>query len=375
MIYLDNAATTMPDEQVLSVMSEVAAEYWGNPSSLYRLGFNATKRLEQSRKTVADAFGCQLQELYFTASGTESNNIAVLGAARARKNFGEEIVVSGYEHPSVFDTVNSLADEGFNVVVISPNKGGIIEVGDIVSRVQKKTALVAVMSVNNETGAEINVADLAKRVKEKNIRTAVHCDHVQGFMKSRQMLAGTLVDTASISAHKLHGPKGIGALYIRKGFNIKPVLHGGGQERGLRSGTENVAFAAAFAKALQCFDAKSVRKNAMHLNKMLRERLLAIDGVKIHSAGSALPFILNFSVLGFRSETMLHFLDEHGVLVSSGSACSKGGESRTLRSMSLSNSEIDSALRVSFSKHSTVEDVGQLVSLIQKLKRQLVGSL
>lgn len=373
-IYFDNAATTKVSESVIKVVNETLKQTWGNPSSLYKKGYEAHKLLEQSRKTVAGALGCLPDEVVFTASGTEANNIALLGAARARKNFGSEVVITGYEHPSVYETAKSLEDEGFFVIVVNPGIDGAIDIGELLSKINKKTALVAAMQVNNETGATLDAAALAKRIKNINARTAVHCDCVQGFLKYPIKLSSTTIDTAAVSGHKLHAPKGIGALYVRKGFNIKPVVHGGGQENGLRSGTENVAYAAAFAEAVRQFDTAKNRENVETLNGRLRRKLSMVEGVEINSPNDASVYILNFSVLGFRSETMLHWLDDNGILLSSGSACSKGNTSRTLLSMGLDSARIDSSLRVSFSDENTGADVDKLVNLIVDLKKTLIQS-
>lgn len=372
MIYLDNAATTRPNEDVLDVMIETARAFYGNPSSLYHIGGEAERRLESSRRIIAKALGAAPEEFYFTATGTEANNIAVLGAARARKNFGDEVVITGYEHPSVFETAMSLKSEGFRVHTVNPGRDGRVDAGALLALVSKKTALVAAMSVNNETGATTDVATLAEAVKKINPRTAVHCDHVQGFLKTGLMPGKTAIDTAAVSGHKLHAPKGVGGLYVRKGFNIRPVLFGGGQEGGLRSGTENLPSAAAFAKAVESYPAETARKTAKALNARLRERLAAMAGVRVNSPDDALPFILNFSVPGLLAQPLLNFLDERGVMVSSGSACSKGLESRTLTAMGLHKNEIDTALRVSFSGENTAGDVDRLAELLDEAKHTLV---
>jgi len=241
MIYLDNAATTKVCEQSIAAADRAMRELWGNPSSLYNMGFEAKKALDRARRTIADAMGCTEQELYFTACGTESNNIAILGAARARKKWGKNIVVTGYEHPSVGNTVDSLEKEGFEIRRVMPSKYGTVSLDELLSRVDSETALVTAMAVNNETGAVIDIKRLAQGVKSINSRTAVHCDCVQSFLKTKIKLKDTLVDTASVSGHKVHAPKGVGALYVRKGFNLEHSQFGGGQERGLRSGTENTA--------------------------------------------------------------------------------------------------------------------------------------
>ena len=372
MVYLDNAATTIPDDAVLEIIKQELSESYANPSALYSEGLKARKTIEQARGTIAGVFGCDSQELYFTATGTEANNIAVLGAARARANFGNEIIITGYEHSSIYATALSLKEEGFTVHTVDPAHCGKVETNDILSKVNSRTALVAVMQVNNETGAVINVGDLSGRVKEINQRTAFHSDMVQGFMKYPVNLKQCGIDTAAISAHKIHGPKGIGALFVRKGFNIKPVIFGGGQERGLRSGTENAAYAAAFAKAAVVFDTKESFSQAESLNSYARDKLSLIDGVIINSPEDASVFILNISLPGYRSETLLRFLDDEGIMVSSGSTCSKGAASHTLVSMGLDTDRVDSSIRISFSKNNKKEDIDLLRELLERAKKRLI---
>ena len=355
MIYLDNAATTSVCRAAADRVHELLLHCFGNPSSLHRLGLDASRVLEAARADVAAALGCTPGELYFTASGTEGNNIAVLGAARARKNWANRVVVTGYEHPSVEETIAALADEGFAVTVVNPSRDGRVDPDAILDAVDSRTALVAAMHVNNETGAMLDVSALARRIKDKNKRTAVHCDNVHGFLKHPLALEG--IDTVSISAHKIHGPKGIGALYIRKNFNLRTPVHGGGQEKGIRSGTENVPLAAGFAQAVGAWG--SVAANLATVgktNRRLRDRLSALTGIVILSPDDASPYILNLAAPGFKSETVMHFLEARDIYVSSGSACSRGDRSHTLQAMGVSEALADGALRVSFTAGSTVED-------------------
>ena len=373
LVYFDNAATTVVDDAVLEVIKQGFVQSYANPSALYREGQKARKAIEQARKITAGALGCVPDEVYFTATGTEANNLAVFGAARARANFGNELVITGYEHPSLAATAMSLKDEGFIVHVVDPGTNGKINPEEILLKVNRKTALVAVMQVNNETGAVINVCELSEEVKKINHRTAFHCDMVQGFMKYPIDVKSTGIDTAAISAHKIHGPKGIGAMYVRKEFNIKPVIFGGGQERGLRSGTENVVFAMAFAKAIEVFDTKrSSFSHVASLNAYAREKLLSIKDVIINSPADASVFILNFSLPGFQSETLMRYLDAEGVMVSSGSTCSKGASSHTLVSMGLDRDRVDSAIRISFSKNNSKEDIDVLTGLLEKAKEKII---
>ena len=368
--YLDNAATTPVSKGCIEAAEMILEEYYGNPSSLYGLGIKASKQYEAARDTIAASLHCRPEEIYFTGCGTESNNLAIFGAARARKNWGSEVSVTGYEHPSVQKTVNALKDEGFTVIEIAP-KNGVIDPTEIISRVNDKTALVAAMLVNNETGAKIDVASLAEEVKAINRRTAVHSDAVQGYMKEKIDLGS--IDTMSASGHKINAPKGVGILYVRKGFNIVKSQFGGGQERGLRSGTKNVAFACAFAKAVEEHsDIVGNLKRISGLRDSLRDRLGEFDNVTINSPDSASPYVLNFSFEGYRSETILHFLESREVFVSSGSACSKGERSHTLEAMRLGRRLVDSAVRVSFGLQNSEDDIDALIEGLREAKRSLM---
>ncbi|MBQ4000668.1 MAG: cysteine desulfurase [Oscillospiraceae bacterium] len=363
MIYLDNAATTAISPAAADAADAALREYFGNPSSLYSQGLDSHKALERSRAVIAKSLGCEQQEVYFTASGTEGNNLAILGAARARRSWGNRIIVSGFEHPSVMNTVKSMEKEGFEVIVIPPGPDGRLDTDRFLEQTDKRTALVTCMRVNNEIGTVIDCARLAEEVKKINRRTAFHCDAVQAFGKHETVLNGS-IDTLSVSAHKIHGPKGIGCLYVRKGFNLENVMFGGGQERGLRSGTENIAYAVGFAKAVS--ELGNIRKQndkVTGINSVLRKKLEDSGAAVFNSPDDASPYILNFSLPGFRSETLLHFMEEHGVLVSSGSACGKGEKSHTLTAMNLPDSLIDSAVRVSFSSTTTEEEVREAAEL------------
>ena len=363
MIYLDNAATTAISPAAADAADAALREYFGNPSSLYSQGLDSHKALERSRAVIAKSLGCEQQEVYFTASGTEGNNLAILGAARARRSWGNRIIVSGFEHPSVMNTVKSMEKEGFEVIVIPPGPDGRLDTDRFLEQTDKRTALVTCMRVNNEIGTVIDCARLAEEVKKINRRTAFHCDAVQAFGKHETVLNGS-IDTLSVSAHKIHGPKGIGCLYVRKGFNLENVMFGGGQERGLRSGTENIAYAVGFAKAVsELGNIRKQNERVTGINSVLRKKLEDSGAAVFNSPDDASPYILNFSLPGFRSETLLHFMEEHGVLVSSGSACGKGEKSHTLTAMNLPDSLIDSAVRVSFSSTTTEEEVREAAEL------------
>lgn len=364
MHYLDNAATTAVAPEVIREIAQVMETCFANPSSLYQPGLESELVLRKSRAAVAATMGCLAGEVYFTACGTESNNIAILGAVHARSQWADHIVCTGYEHPSVENPIARLEQQGWRVTRVMPGADGTISPEEIAKHVTAKTALVAAMHVNNETGAVIDVAKLAKLVKQANNRTMMHVDGVQAWLRLPLKLSATEIDSYSVSGHKIHAPKGIGALYLRKGCNVLPPFCGGGQEKGVRPGTENLPYIAGIAAAAQMMQ-KSMparKKKITALNQALRAALQQMPDIVINSPENAVPEVLNFSVNGIRSETMLHFLEKSQVYVSSGSACSKGAASHTLGAMGLPAERVDSALRVSFSKENTQEDVDALLS-------------
>lgn len=367
--YLDNAATTRVAPEVADAIRAAMDTYWANPSSLYGPAVRSEQALTAARAAVARALGCTAGELVFTGCGSESNNIALRGLAAARKGWGKKILASGYEHPSVTRPLERLAEEGWQVEFLRPGPDGRLPVEELIARVDKTTALVACMQVNNETGAQIDAPALAAAVKAANPRTAVHIDAVQGFLRlppfSKAALAN--IDTCSVSGHKIHAPKGIGALYLRKGCNLLPPYLGGGQERGLRPGTENTPYAVGFAAAAKRLMGNLPQRTAAAaaLNARLRAGLASLPGITINSPADAVPQLLNFSLGDVRSETMLHYLEENRVYVSSGSACSKGAASHTLAAMGLPARRIDTALRVSFCAENTEADVDALLEGIE----------
>lgn len=363
MHYLDNAATTPVDPEVLCTVTETLKNYYGNPSSLHRLGMQSEDVIAEARGTIAQSLGCAEKELYFTACGTESNNIAIIGAALARKGWADNVVCTGYEHPSVEMPMRFLENFGFTLKIVKPDKNGVVSLEDILNAIDSKTAVAAVMQVNNEIGTITDVAEAARRIKEKNNRTAVHVDGVQGFMKIPFGVNGTKIDSYSLSGHKIYAPKGIGALYLRSGHNIKPPFTGGGQEKGVRSGTENIGYIAGMAKAVSLAkdDIQKRFDNAKELRDYMKAELSSLNDVVINSPENASPYNFNFSVLGVRSETLLHYLERYDVYVSSGSACSKGLGSHTLTAMGLSRERIDGSVRVSMGKYTTREDIDALL--------------
>lgn len=363
--YLDNSATTkVLEEAAQKAMLMMTGEY-GNPSSLHSLGFRAKQELEGARAAVAARLGAQPQEVVFTSGGTEGNNLAVFGAAEAGKRRGNKIVTTMIEHDSVLNPMRELEKQGFEVLYLKPDEGGKISEEQLSEAIDEKTILVSVMLINNETGAALPVKAAARAIKRKKAPALLHTDCVQAFGKLDFTPQKLGADLATVSAHKIHGPKGAGALYVRKGVHLPSRVFGGGQERGLRSGTENVPMLCAFGEAVRLLPkASETLPEIEKLNALLRRELEALPEVTVNSPEHALPYILNFSVGNIRAETMLHFLAERGVYVSSGSACGKAKPSHVLEAMGLSRERLASSLRVSFSRFSTQEDVEALVSAL-----------
>lgn len=358
-IYLDNAATTRVDVDIAQVALQIMTQTYANPSSLHQKGIEAGRMLENARRTLGNVLGCTQEEVFFTSGGTESNNLALLGAANALRRRGKSIVVSAFEHSSVLAPLKYLETQGFTVKLVSPDLHGNIDPDRLLELVDSDTILLSCMLVNSEIGSMTDIAAVAKRAKRMNSNLLVHTDAVQAFCKIPFSTKKLGVDLLSVSSHKIHAPKGCGALYIRRGLRILPILYGGGQQGGIRPGTENVPAACAFAAA-----AKKLSGNqAQYLSHVgeLREYFVNsatnMDAVCINSPQNATPYICNISVPGYRSEILLHYLAARGIYISSGSACAGGAKSHVLTSMGLSAQRLDSALRISFCKDNTIEDI------------------
>lgn len=373
MIYLDNSATTKPCASAVIAANEAMCEAWGNPSSLHRLGVEAESIINETRSKIADTLGCREDEIFFTGSGTEANNMAIIGAAESLKRRGNKIVTTSVEHPSVLNTCKHLEENGFEVTYIKPQSDGHVLASDILNAVDNKTVLVTMMLVNNETGCIFPVREVAEGLKEMRLMALLHTDCVQAFGKMEIDVTELGVDLLTASGHKIHGPKGIGFLYKRKGLNnLKPVIHGGGQEKGLRSGTESVPLIAALGGAVDELKITASLKAMKELHAYAVERLSSLDGLVINTPDrDILPYIINISVIGYRSETLLHFLEQQDIFVSSGSACAKGKGSYVLTEMGLSADLTDSALRISFSKNNTFEDIDKLCEALKTAQSTL----
>ena len=377
MIYLDHAATTPLPEAVADTMYDVLRHQFGNPSAQYPLGREAKELVEEARRTIAGALGCQPSALHFTSCGTESDNWAIRAAAWQGRHTGRHIITTAVEHSAVLEPCRQLEQEGYEVTYLKPDRTGHISAGQVAEALREDTVLVSVMLVNNETGCLFPVADIARLLKERRSRALLHCDAVQGFLKVPFTPEGLGVDTLAVSGHKVHAPKGIGALYIRRGLRLPPLIRGGGQEEGLRSGTEPTAQTAAFAAAVEAGRA-SLERDLAHMRELkdyaartLREQ---VPGLELIGAGTA-PHILPVTLPGYKSEVVLRFLSDRGIYVSSGSACHKGKPSHVYAALKLPKPQLDGILRISFSYDTAREDVDALVQGLKEAQAQLFTSL
>ncbi len=363
--YLDNSATTRVSEAAAQAAYRMMRENYGNPSSLHKIGLNAEEAVEEARGIIADSLSADKKNIYFTSGGTEANNTVLFGAAQALKRRGNRIIVSAVEHSSVYESAKKLSEMGYDVQYAPVDTQGVVDIERFKALLIEKTILVSVMTVNNETGSVQPIERLAKLVHKSCPEALFHSDAVQAYCKIPLKPKKWGVDLMSISAHKIHGAKGCGALYIRDGARILPLLYGGEQQKKLRPGTESAPLIAAFGAAAKEADIAANHAIIQELNAYALERLRQLDGVTVNSPTDALPYIINISVEGIRSETMLHHLEKSGVYVSSSSACSKGKRSYVLEAMGLPDDRIDSSLRISFSKYNTKEDIDALISGLQ----------
>ena len=353
--YLDNSATTRVSEKAALKAAEMMTKNFGNPSSVYSLGLDAEREVKKARESVAKRLGCSEKEILFTSCGTEANNLALFGAADALKKTGKKIITTSIEHPSVLNAAKELEKRGFEVVFLPVYGDGKIKLDDFKKELDESVILVSIMLVNNETGAVQPVKEAASLTKRLCKNALFHCDMVQGFGKTGDTVKDLGVDLLSVSGHKIHAPKGVGALYVKSGVKINNILFGGGQEKGMRSGTENVPAIAAFGVAAEELpNEKEALERTAKLSNFVKNSLSEIEGIVFNSPDDALPYIVNFSLPKVPSEVMIHFLEEYGIFVSGGSACSKGKRSHALSAQNLSPEIIDSAIRVSFS-HDTTE--------------------
>ena len=372
-VYLDNSATTKAYPEVVSLVADIMTNDYGNASSMHLKGVDAEKYLKYSKATIAGIMKVKEKEIIFTSGGTESDNWALMGAAFANHRSGKHLITTKIEHPAILRTMEHLKELGFDITYLSVNQYGQISLEELRNAIRPDTILVSIMFVNNEVGAIQPIDEAGEIIKQTNPRTLFHVDAVQGFGKLRLLPKKWKIDMVSVSGHKIHGPKGTGFLYIDEKVKIKPIIYGGGQQNGYRSGTENVPGVAGLGKATELIYRNLVEDtNRLYcLKKKLVSGLLKIDHVKINGPQdeTGAPHIVSASIAGIRSEVMLHSLEDKGVYVSAGSACSshKHTVSDTLSAMGLSTEYMDSTIRFSLSVFTTEEEIEYTLKCLYEL--------
>ena len=371
--YLDNSATTRCSERAKNLMIQVLMEDYGNPSSLHNKGKDAEDYIREAKEKIAKTLKIDEKELVFTSGGTESNNMALIGGALANKRVGKHIITTAIEHASVNAPLAYLEELGYEVTYLSVDSDGLISLDELRDAVREDTVLVSIMMVNNEIGALEPVEEAARVIKEKNPNTLFHVDAIQAYGKYRIYPKKMGIDLLSVSGHKIHAPKGTGFLYIRDKVKVKPIIYGGGQQKGMRSGTENVPGVAALGEAsAEIYENFEEKIDHMYA---LKERFIAgvteIDGVKINgrTGRDSAPQVVSVSIEDVRSEVMLHSLEEYGIFVSAGSACSsnKPAPSRTLQGIGLSKKQLETTIRISFCVNTTEEEVDYAVDKMKEI--------
>ncbi len=370
-IYLDNSATTKPCDAAVKKALEMCTECFGNPSSLHMGGFNAKKELEKARNAVSKLLSCNDNEIIFTPSGTIANYTAIMGTARTKKREGKKIITTLLEHPSVLKNFGLLGEQGFETIYLKPDKNGKINLEELNNAIDENTILVSVMAVNNEVGSIQDIDRIKGIIRDKKSKAYFHCDAVQAFGKIPLKPKKMGIDLMSVSAHKIHGLKGAGALYVNSAIRLMPAILGGGQENGLVSGTEAMPAIGAFGEAVN--DIGNVERNLNSVNEVKNyfiNKLSELVKVYVNSPENSLPYIINISVEGVPSQVMLNSLSSMGIYVSAGSACAKGHRSDVLTAMGIEPRRIDSAIRISLSKTTTTKDMDLLYNgIVETIKR------
>lgn len=375
--YLDNSATTKVFDKVKDIMVETMLKDYGNPSSMHLRGVEAEKYVKEARENIAKTLKVDEKEIVFTSGGTESNNMAIIGTALANRRAGNHIITTAVEHASVHNTMEFLAEQGFRITYLNVNESGVINIKDLEDAICDDTILISVMYVNNEIGSVMPISEIAEVIKTKKPDVVFHVDAIQAYGKYHIYPRRMGIDLLSVSGHKIHGPKGSGFLYVRDKLKIKPIIYGGGQQKGMRSGTENVpgiaGIGVAAKKIYENFDENIDR--LYELKDYLIDELSKIENVRIHSKKGRdfAPQIVNASFVGVRSEVLLHSLEDRKIYVSAGSACStnKHTVSATLKGIGLDFDEIESAIRFSFCIFTTKEEIDYTVSVINELLPRL----
>lgn len=375
MIYFDNSATTRPYDDVLDAFVKINKEYYGNPSSLHNWGGKAERLLAHAREQIAHIAGVKQSEIYFTSGGTEGNNLAIKGTAFRNRSNGNHIITTAVEHPSVYEAFEQLKNIGFDITYIPVDEKGIVSVSDIQNALTDETILVSVIHVNNEVGTIQPIHEIGQMLTQyRNV--LFHVDHVQGAGKVPIDLYKSHVDLCTFSAHKFHGLKGTGFLFIKEGVHISPILSGGGQENNVRSGTENTGGIVAMAKAYRIAEEnrKHTLSNLLSIRDYLYAQLSSMQDIMIHTPlEDAAPHIINFTAHGQKSEVLVHALEEEGIIVSTTSACSSRDKtvSVTLKAMGRSDESARGAVRISLSYENTLEEAKQMIKALQKILERL----
>ncbi|MBL7574857.1 cysteine desulfurase [Peptoniphilus asaccharolyticus DSM 20463] len=375
MIYLDNCATTKPREEVVEVMVRALTQDYANPSSLHSFGLKMEKEVNVARKKVADAFGADESEIYFTSGGTESSNIAIQGFIKKNIKRHKKVITTKLEHSSVLFQFRKMKELGIEVVEVGVDTNGVVDEKELLAAIDEDTFLVSLFHVNNEIGSINPVKDLISKIKKINREIMVHVDGVQAVGKLEVNLHDIGCDSYSISAHKIYGPKGIGALYLKNGVKIDPLVIGGGQENGMRSGTENVPGILGFGVAAEMVvkNFKSEQESIKACRDRLLERLQEIDDVKINSTDKGVNNILSISVLNTRGEVLLHSLERDNIYISVASACTSNGtgKSHVLDAIKLEQKYVEGTVRICFSKDNTVEEIDEFFDKFKEYVEEL----
>ena len=371
--YFDNSATTKVLDSVKDIVVKTMTEDYGNPAAKHRKGMEAEQYIREARKIIADSMKVQEKEILFTSGGSESNNMALIGTAWANQRAGKHIISTAIEHPSVYNPLGVLEELGFEVTILPVDHDGHISLKELEEAIRPDTILVSTMYVNNEVGAVEPVEEISRVIKAKNPSALYHVDAIQAYGKYVIRPQKQGIDLLSVSSHKIHGPKGVGFLYIRSGVKIKPLIYGGGQQAGMRSGTENVPGVAGFGAAVKEMytdHAEKIQK-LIGLKDYMTDRLGEIEGTVINSkqGEASAPQIVSVSFEGVRSEVLLHALEDKGIYVSSGSACSSNhpGISGTLKGIGVAQKLLDSTIRISFGIFNTKEEVDYTIDVLKKL--------
>lgn len=368
-VYFDNSATTKPYDEVIEAVSKGMKEYFGNPSSLHKIGMNCEKRLNEAREYFASTIKCNKEEIYFTSGGSEGNNLILKGLLKP----GHHFITTAFEHHSIISTCKQLEEKGVKVTYLDVDSEGRISLEDLEEAITKDTVLVSIMQVNNEIGVIQDIEAIGKLIKERSSRAKFHVDAVQGYGKLPIDVNKSNVDFLTVASHKIHGPKGVGFIYIKKGIILNSLISGGSQEKGIRAGTENLPGIIGFEKAAQMTfeEMESRYDKVLELKKYFVERLNEIKDIRVNGEIDGFsPYILNVSFLGVRAEVLLHLLEEQNIYVATGSACTSKSSaahgSYVIKSLGLSNKEVESAIRFSFSYENTKEEVNYTIDVLKK---------